>query len=71
MSQAEIEEYLVRLDNEVLDYKEELFRISWFMRGGVNVNDLFHCYSAEDIKLMSKIIKENIEATKNSQMPLV
>jgi hypothetical protein len=41
------------------------------MRGGVNVNDLFDRYSSEDIDMIGKIIKENIEATKNNQMPLI
>jgi hypothetical protein len=41
------------------------------MRGGVNINDLFHTYSADDIKIMSDIIKENIETTKESQMPII
>lgn len=71
MSDEEIEKYLVRLDKEVLQFKEELFKISWFMRGGVNVNDLFHKYSSEDIKILSEIIKENIEITRRAQMPLL
>ena len=58
MTNEDIKDYLVRLEKEVLDFKEELFRISWFMRGGVNINDLFHTYSHEDIKLISEIIKE-------------
>ena len=41
------------------------------MRGGVNINDLFHNYSHEDLKLMGEIIKENIETTKATQMPLL
>jgi hypothetical protein len=41
------------------------------MRGGVNVNDLFHTYSSEDIKIMSDIIKENIETTKATQMAII
>jgi hypothetical protein len=41
------------------------------MRGGVNVNDLFHKYSHEDIKIMGEIIKENIETTRTTQMPLI
>ena len=41
------------------------------MRGGVNVNDLFHTYSAEDLNIMADIIKENIETTKSAQMPLI
>jgi hypothetical protein len=41
------------------------------MRGGVSINDLFDRYTFEDIKIMQDIIKENIEATKATQMPLV
>lgn len=41
------------------------------MRGGVNINDLFHTYSSEDLNIMADIIKDNIETTKNAQMPLV
>jgi hypothetical protein len=62
---------LVRLEKDAVQYKTELFRISWFMRGGVNINDLLHTYSAEDIKIMGDIIKENIETTKASQMAII
>lgn len=54
-----------------MQFKTELFRIAWFMRGGVNVNDLFHTYTAEDVKIMNEIIKENIETTKATQIALV
>jgi hypothetical protein len=71
LSDDEIKEYLVRLDKEVYKFKEELFRISWFMRGGVSVNDLLDRYSHEDLTILSEIIKENVENTKASQMPLL
>lgn len=41
------------------------------MRGGVSSNDLFHLYSYEDRKIISGIIKDNIESTKNAKMPLL
>ena len=41
------------------------------MRGGVSANDLFDRYGIEDIELMNDIIKENIETTKNTQMPII
>jgi hypothetical protein len=71
MTDPEIQEDLVRLEEEIKEIKEELFRISWFMRGGVNVHDLFHTYSHEDRIIMSDIIKSNVENTKSSQMPLI
>lgn len=41
------------------------------MRGGVASDDLFHTYSYEDRKIISNIIKDNIESTKNTKMPLL
>jgi len=71
MSNSEIEEYLVRLDAEVLQFKEQLFNISWHMRGGVNVNDLFHTYSNDDLIILNDIIKEHVKLTKETQMVLI
>lgn len=41
------------------------------MRGGVTVNDLMYLYSHEDREMIAKIVKENIEITEKTQMPLV
>lgn len=41
------------------------------MRGGVNINDLFHIYSQEDVELLDNIIKEHIKLTKETQLPLL
>ena len=41
------------------------------MRGGVSVNDLMYTYSFDDREAMYAVVKENIEMTKTSGMPLV
>lgn len=41
------------------------------MRGGVSSYDLFHLYSYEDRGIISKLVKENIETTKKSGLPLL
>lgn len=41
------------------------------MRGGVSVIELLHYYSHDDRNAMYEIIKENLEMTKDTQMPLV
>ena len=41
------------------------------MRGGVTMHELLHVYSYEDREAMYVIIKENVELTKTSQMPLL
>ena len=71
MTPQEIQEKLIGLEKETRRFKEDLFRISWYMRGGVTVNDLLTIYSAEDREFMYNIINDNIEATKVSQMPLI
>jgi len=71
LSDEKIQERLIRLDKEISVFKEELFRISWYMRGGITVNDLLNIYSHDDRTAAYAIIKENIEATKNTGMNLV
>lgn len=71
MSNSDIEKYLKNLENQAKDIKDEIFRISWYMRGGVSSEDLFHVYSVEDRKIINEIIKENIENTKKSRISLV
>ena len=71
LSASDIQEKLIGLDEETKNFKQELFRISWYMRGGVTVNDLLHIYSFEDREAAYSIIKENMEATKTTQMPLL
>jgi hypothetical protein len=68
---SEIENFVKFLENEVKNIKDEIFRIGWYMRGSVNSQDLFHIYSYEDRLIMNEIIKENIDATKKSGLPLI
>lgn len=70
-SNSEIEGYVTYLEQEAKGIKDEIFRLSWYMRGGVSSQDLFHIYSYEDRILMNEIIKENIEATKKSGMAIL
>ena len=67
----QIREIVRKLDNQAKGIKEEVFRISWFMRGGVSSEDLLWKYSVEDREIMSKVIESNVENTKNSKMPLL
>jgi thiamine monophosphate synthase len=62
---------LIRLDNEIKEFKQELFKISWYMRGGVTVSQLLEQYSYEDRGMIYNVIKENVEATKETRMPLL
>jgi hypothetical protein len=48
--------------------KDELFRICWYMRGGISYSESL-ILSFEDREIISKIIEKNLEITKESQMP--
>lgn len=71
MSSSDIEKLLEYYEKETKNIKEEIYRISWYMRGGVTSHELLHEYSYEDRMIMYSIIKENIEATKTAKMPLI
>lgn len=71
MTNSEIENYLKSLDQQAKDVKDEIFRLSWYMRGGVSSHDLFHVYSYEDRTILNDIVKSNIELTKKSGMPII
>ena len=48
--------------------KDELFRICWYMRGGVTYSEsLMLCH--EDREIIAKIIEKNLEITKESGQP--
>ena len=71
MTNSDIEAYVTGLEKSAKGVKDEIFRISWYMRGGVDSFDLFYKYSYEDRQIIYEIIKDNIESTKNSKMPLL
>jgi hypothetical protein len=68
---SEIESYVKSFENIQKQIKDEIFRLSWHMRGGVSSQDLFHIYSYEDRQIINEIVKDNIETTKKTQMPLL
>jgi hypothetical protein len=41
------------------------------MRGGATIHELLHIYSYDDRAAMYAVIKENVELTKEAQMPLL
>ena len=67
--ESELESYTSKLDNEVKRLKYEVYKITWFMRGGVDAHRLMYETDITDIDILGKIIKENIETAQNSKNP--
>ena len=60
------------INNLVKEYEKdtkalnsELFKICWYMRGGITVNEA-HLLSFEDREIIGKMIEENLETTKKT-----
>lgn len=56
------------MEQEVLEIKRSAIQFSWHMRGGISYTDIMNM-SSEERKLISELIKSNIETTKNTKMP--
>jgi hypothetical protein len=64
----EIAEVLNQMDQEAKAIKEEIIRICWYMRGGINYNQAM-MLSRTEREIISNLIKENLETTKNTKLP--
>lgn len=64
----EIESEIAKMENESKALKKELFKMSWFMRGGLSFTEAY-MLDQQDREIISKIIEENLDLTKSSQMP--
>lgn len=63
-----IEKFIKQLDKDTKALKEEIFRICWYMRGGITANEAY-LLTEEDREIIQSIIKSNLETTKESGMP--
>ena len=56
------------MEKESNDIKQEALKMAWYMRGGLTYDQAMHLGVAER-KLISDLIKENLETTKKSGLP--
>ena len=59
---------LDRQEKETKALKRELFKLAWYMRGGITLDEIYSI-GFEDREIISEIIKENLETTKESGLP--
>lgn len=71
MTDEEINSLAGQYENEIKQTKDMIYRFSWYMRGGVSFDTLMYDTDLEDVDIMQRIIKDNIENTKNAKMPLI
>lgn len=66
----EIIEYSNRLDKESKALVKDILRLTWYMRGGLTTNEAY-MLTFEEREAINEIVKENMEWTKDSGMPLI
>jgi hypothetical protein len=56
------------MEREIEAIKEDLYKICWYMRGGVTISEVLEM-DYRDRVIIGRIIEENLETTKNSGLP--
>jgi len=64
----EIYDEVKNLENQQKQIKHELFKLCWFMRGGIQIEEAYYL-SSQDREIAFSIVKENLEVTKKTGMP--
>lgn len=64
----EIEEEIAKMERESKALKKDLFKLSWYMRGGLSFTEAY-MLDYQDREIISKIIEENLEVAKDSGLP--
>ena len=64
----EIEEVSKELEADSKAIKKELFRMCWFMRGGLTLEQAYQL-DYQDRKIIGEIIESNLETTKETKLP--
>ena len=68
LSIPEIEKVVKDLDEESKALKKEIFKLAWFMRGSINIDQAYQL-DYQDRILIGEIVQENLEFTKDSGLP--
>jgi len=55
-------------ENQQKEIKHEVMKLCWYMRGGVTLDEAF-ALSYEDKEIIGRIVKENLNITKESGLP--
>jgi hypothetical protein len=64
----EIEEVVTELDADSKAIKKELYKMCWFMRGGLSFEEAYQL-DRQDREVIAEIIESNLETTKETRMP--
>lgn len=58
-------------EDSVKSTKFTIYKLAWYLRGGVDAHKLMNDTDLEDIEIINKVVEENIDSTKKTGMPLI
>lgn len=68
MDNGQISEMVDGMEKEATSIRQEAIKMAWFMRGGLSYEQAMQL-GQEERKIISELIKENLETTKKSGLP--
>ena len=68
MSDSDIMAYLKEMEKDSKQIKHDVFRLCWYMRGGLTYFEAM-TIAPDDKKILGDIIKDNLETTKKTGQP--
>lgn len=64
----DIKKLIDQMEEDCKAIKANALKMSWYMRGGANYEDILNM-SASEREAINKIIEDNLEITKTSKLP--
>lgn len=68
MTLPEIQEIVEGLEKESKAIKAEIFKLAWYMRGGLSFSEAYQL-DPTDREIIGNIVKDNLEMTKETKLP--
>jgi hypothetical protein len=68
MAMEDIVNLVKRMELETKALKQELYKFCWYMRGSLSFSEAYDL-EIGDREILSKIIEDNLDTTKKTQLP--
>ncbi len=68
LSLEEIQKLSESMEKEAKALKNQIYQMMWFMRGSITISEAFEL-EGEDLEIIGRIIKDNLETTKKTRLP--
>lgn len=70
LSNEEVINMLDDYDRETKALKKYIYKLVWYMRGGINLDQMFEI-GYQDREIINKLIEDNIETTNKTGLLLI